>query len=211
MYLRFNSCNPFETNDNKSLPRLSLILKSVKRIQGLHVRTRLPITFDILEKICYKLRTGVFGNFVDILIECVCIVAFFGFLRCSEFSVLSSDKFYNASNLCTSDVSFYQSYAILRLKESKTDPFRKGVNIHLHKVKHSICPFSALEKYFSVRAKRSSQNFATEPLFITEFNQALERKYFLEKLKHVYVASIRHCTTDIPLDQALQLVLVKPI
>ena len=107
MYLRFNSCNPFETNDNKSLPRLSLILKSVKRIQGLHVRTRLPITFDILEKICYKLRTGVFGNFVDILIECVCIVAFFGFLRCSEFSVLSSDKFYNASNLCTSDVSFY--------------------------------------------------------------------------------------------------------
>jgi hypothetical protein len=38
-------------------------------------------------------------------------------------------KFDPAVNLCAGDISFFTDYVILRLKESKTDPFRKGIDI----------------------------------------------------------------------------------
>ena len=73
--------------------KLAHVLKSVKRLQGAMPRIRLPITFDILEKICYRLRKGVSNNFVDCLIETTCTVAFFCFLRCGEFTVRNARRF----------------------------------------------------------------------------------------------------------------------
>jgi hypothetical protein len=40
--------------DQSNLKKLALILKYVKRLQGAMPRIRLPITFNILEKICYR-------------------------------------------------------------------------------------------------------------------------------------------------------------
>jgi hypothetical protein len=36
--------------------------------------------------------------------------------------------FDTAVNLCVEDISLFTDYVILRLKESKTDPFRKGID-----------------------------------------------------------------------------------
>ena len=59
-----------------------LNLSSVKRIQGQTNRIRLPITFPIPNQICQQLQKGVYNLYIDYLIETVCIVAFFAFLRC---------------------------------------------------------------------------------------------------------------------------------
>lgn len=184
-YMKLNSTNPFETSDKNYLSRLSLILKSVKRLQGLHTRTRLPITFDILEQICKKLSQGVFNSFIDCMLETACIVAFFGFLRCGEFTVKQANTFDSSVHLCVSDVIFYENYALLKLKESKTDPFRKGIFIQLHKTDNLICPFLSLKKYLKYRSKLYTSTRPLDPLFITGNRQVLDRYYFLSKVKHV--------------------------
>lgn len=52
------------------------------------------------------------------MFETVCIVAFHGFLRCGEFTVDNASNFDSESNLSVSDVTFYEDFAILHLKQS---------------------------------------------------------------------------------------------
>ena len=114
--------------------------------------------FLLLNQICQQLQKGFYNLYIDCLIETVCIFAFFAFLRCGEFSVVNSYMFDTAVNLCVEDISLFTDYVILRLKESKTDPFRKGIDIKLFKIDEPICPFSALRKYFSVRKTIFAKN-----------------------------------------------------
>ena len=55
-------------------------------------------------------------------------LAFFGFLRCREFTVLRSDQFDSAQNLLVKDVTFYPNHLqpthmTVCIKYSKTDAF----------------------------------------------------------------------------------------
>jgi hypothetical protein len=77
------------------------------------------------------------GNVIGNLKPCI---------RSTEFKIIV-----NLGRRPPADV--FSDYVILRLKESKTDPFRKGIDIKLFKIDGSICPFSALRKYLSVRTK----------------------------------------------------------
>lgn len=141
--------------------------------------------FLLLNQICQQLQKGFYNLYIDCLIETVCIVAFFAFLRCGEFSVVHSYMFDTAVNLCVEDISLFTDYVILRLKESKTDPFRKGIDIKLFKIDGPICPFSALRKYFSVRKTKFVKMSPMDPLFVIDSHQALSRQYFLDKLKFI--------------------------
>ncbi|CAC5420917.1 unnamed protein product [Mytilus coruscus] len=60
------------------------------------------------------------------MIETASVISFFGFLRCGDITVIKSEHFEPAINLCISDISFTDNVANLHLKQSKTDPFRKG-------------------------------------------------------------------------------------
>ncbi|CAG2198720.1 unnamed protein product [Mytilus edulis] len=144
-YLKENCSDPLELYNGKPLPRLTLILNSVKRSQNQNKRIRLPITFDILEQIIKRLRKGVFSKFIDLMIETASVISFFGFLRCGEITVIKSEHFEPAINLCISDISFTDNIANLHLKQSKTDPFRKGIDIQLHKINSHICPYRVLK------------------------------------------------------------------
>jgi hypothetical protein len=50
----------------------------------------LPITFGLLRDICHLLRQMYFTPYTDILLEATCVMAYFGFLRCGEFTILHS-------------------------------------------------------------------------------------------------------------------------
>lgn len=115
-YLKENCSNPLELYNGKPFPRLTLILNSVKRAQNQNKRVRLPITFDILETIIKILQKGVFSKFIDFMIETASVISFFGFLRCGEITVITSEQFEPAINLCISDISFIDSVANLHLK-----------------------------------------------------------------------------------------------
>ena len=69
VYLKSGWHSSLKTTGGNILPRLALILNSVKRLQGPHTRTILPITFPVLNQIYQRL--------VDCLIETICIIALF--------------------------------------------------------------------------------------------------------------------------------------
>ncbi|CAC5397543.1 unnamed protein product [Mytilus coruscus] len=138
----------------------------------------------MLEKIVNCLRKGFCSKFTDLMLRTACIVAFYGFLRCGEFTVSKAAQFDPDINLCIEDVVFHTDLVVLKLKQSKTDPFRKGINIKLHKLGQLICPYKTLLEYIQVRKEFSPIN-QTDPLFITIDKKPLERQYFLTCIKKV--------------------------
>ncbi|CAC5398830.1 unnamed protein product [Mytilus coruscus] len=59
-----------------------------------------------------------------------------------------------------------------------------GVDIQLHKLNHDSCPFKALHDYLIVR-KTMFKFQNNSALFIDESGKALEREFFISKLKHL--------------------------
>jgi hypothetical protein len=102
-YLQQGGFNPLENLFGKPLPNLRIVLIGLKKKHSnFPKRVRLPITFDILHNMCTLLRKGVFNLFIDSLLEAACVIAFCGFLRCGEFTVL--DQFDSDTNLSYNDV-----------------------------------------------------------------------------------------------------------
>lgn len=81
-------------------------------------------------------------------------LAFFGFLRLGELTCNS--QFCPDTHLTPLDVTFYPSSNTptsmsIKLKISKTDPFRVGHTICIGKTYQDICPVQAMKTYLSVR------------------------------------------------------------
>jgi hypothetical protein len=180
-YLESGHPNPFMDLHGNPYQRLPIILRAAKKSSTNPSLVRLPIDATILLQICNYLRAGAFGPYTDLLLETVCTTAFFGFLRCGEFTV--AKHFDSASNLCVQDVTFLPDRCVLRLKASKTDPFRLGIDIPLFKRKHAICPVTILHKYIQVR--KSTGGTPQQPLFIAPDGLPLNRQYFIAMLKTI--------------------------
>jgi len=105
-------------------------------------------------------------NYQHILIWAVCCTAFFGFLRCSEFTVPTEQdydpnvhlSFADVAVDCKKDPQIIQLY----IKQSKTDPFRKGIKLALGKTDGTVCPVSAILAYLAIRGSQPGALFITE-------------------------------------------------
>ena len=177
-YLRHGLSSPLSTSVNNA--RIYTFLKSVKRSQPSSNPKRLPVDIHMLHRIVEYLDKGCFGKFDDTLMKACCTLAFFGFLRCGEFTV--KDGFKENDNLCLNDVSIHSDRVVLNLKISKTDPFRKGIEITIHATNNSVCPLAALDTYIKLRniQHRLVQDKA---LFVSNDGLPLTRKSFISKLK----------------------------
>jgi hypothetical protein len=180
-YLQAGYRNPLQNCYGMPYQQLPIILRSVKKSQATVRLPRLPIDSHVLSLIITALRAGIFGAFVDLMLETACTVAFFGFLRCGEFTVYN--KFDPGVNLCLQDISIQQDRCILKLKASKTDPFRQGVFIPLFERNHTICPVKILKQYCQTR--RITGGYENGPLFVTDDGKPLCREYFIKKLKSI--------------------------
>ena len=82
-------------------------------------------------------------------------MGFFGFLRAGEFTVRTAADFDPSSSLMLEDVAVDKhddpSMVRIRLNQSKTDPFRHGVDVFLGRTRADLCPVSALLAYIAVR------------------------------------------------------------
>ena len=112
-----------------AFPVLQYVLRGVKRIPKPPARTRLPVTPSILRII--KAQWTPQSDDVDyLMLWAACCV---GFLRAGEFTVRSREDFDLASSLTLEDIAVNRhdnpSVVQIRLKQSKTDPFRHGVDI----------------------------------------------------------------------------------
>lgn len=115
------------------------------------------------------------------MFETAITIAFFGFLRCGEFTV--SGSFDPTIHLCIQDMVLTKDCVLLTLECSKTDPFRQGVVIKLFRTSHSICPYNADAKYMAHRKRATPA--ASDPLFVNNVGQVLSRPMFITMSKHI--------------------------
>ena len=113
---------------------------------------------------------------------------FFGFLRVSEFTIPSQEQYDQSCHLSLGGVSLdnRDTPRLLRIhiKQSKTDPFRRGVEIYLGATDDSICPLKGILPYLALRGRRDG------PLFIFSDGKGLTRQLFSSMLANFFLREL---------------------
>lgn len=153
--------------------RLRLVMRALKKLSA-PPRKRSPVSIDMLRIIASHLD---FSKFNDTMFWAATCVGFFGFLRVSEFT--TDGLFDPVTDLRLEDLSFIHdlSGAVLQIKSSKTDPFRKGAAVTVGRTGETACPVSALLTYLGRRST------APGPLFRFANGRALSKAWFCARLK----------------------------
>ncbi len=102
-------------------------------------------------------------------------MCFFGFLRSGEVVVPSEASFDPAVHLAQGDIRVdslaFPCYLEVRIKASKTDPFRRGVTVFLGVSGAEICPVAAVLSYMVFRFHDGRP--LTRERFVSQVRQAL--------------------------------------
>jgi len=171
--------DPFEPHLN----RLQYTLRGIKRIEaenGGENRERLPVGPNTLR--CIRAVWDQESSDPDkIMLWAACCLGFFGFLRAGEFTVPADNSFDSEVHLCFSDVAVdnpAQPQVIqITIKQSKTDPFRKGIKLYLGKTSSDLCPVVSLLNYLVIRGNKPG------PLFIFKDGRLLTRQRLVQALR----------------------------
>ena len=169
--------------DNKlsAMLRLPYVLRGIRRRQGsTHTRPpRLPITLAHLRCILHYLRVSLPPYDCTMLTAAV-LTAFFGLLRVSEYTSPTTSRFDSTVHLTLDDVhiNWIRRLVYLRIKASKTDPFRLGVTIRLGATNNFLCPVHAMLRYIMIRGVRWG------PLFMFGDYNFLTRAHITTLLRH---------------------------
>ena len=139
------------------MPKLEGVMKGIKATQARSNTTspkRLPITTDILGQI-YSIWEAE-GPLQDHkMLWAAVTLSFFGFLRSGEVTVPSDTGFDASVHFTFEDIAvdnaLNPSFLKIRLKASKTDPFRRGVDIVVGRTGNKLCPVTAMLAYLAVR------------------------------------------------------------
>lgn len=166
-----------------SMPRLQQVMRGVRVEQGKDgrtPRTRLPITPGILKRM--KLVWEKEGASWDTtMLWAVSTVAFFSFCRSGELTIPSEGAFDSSAHLAYEDITVNNhinpSIVAIRLKKSKTDPFREGVRITIGRTNNEVCPVVALLAYLARRGEGPG------PLFRWQDGRALTRDQFVKAVR----------------------------
>lgn len=143
-----------------SWPLVECTLKGIKMRQAKNLatrpRTRLPITPSLLRKMRKFWEERAF-DCDHIMLWAACCMCFFGFLRSGEVTVESLKAYDPGCHLSVGDVALDSltdpKVVQVRIKASKTDPFRKGVTIFLGRTGDELCPVAAVTAYLAVRGE----------------------------------------------------------
>ena len=98
-----------------------------------------------------------------------------------EFTVRSQEDFDPSFSLTLGDIAVDQhnnpSIVCIRLKQSKTDPFRRGVNVFLGRTNADLCPVTAILAYVALRPQLEG------PLFVFQDGLFLTRDKLVEAVR----------------------------
>ena len=169
--------------DSTSMSRLHYVLRGIKKEQAAthrEQRERLPITPVILHKLRNVWEPE--GQHADKkMLWAACCLGFFAFLRIGEMTTPSDGGYDPSAHLSMKDVSVDDSrrptLLQIRIKQSKTDPFRMGVNLYVGRTFSLLCPVMALLDYLVVRGSSPG------PLFKFKDGRLLTRSRFADAVR----------------------------
>ena len=146
---------------------------------------RLPVMTEIMKSIKAVLDCNA-AHDDNVLLWVASYLAFFGFLRCGEFTIPSQTEY--DPDLSLTDIALDNklnpSIIQVRIKQSKTDPFRQGVNLYLGKTGKDICPIQAIMPYLVKRGARS------DPLFMFMDGSYLTRQCFASLVTSTHYSAL---------------------
>jgi len=172
-----------------SMPQLEYVVKGLKKRTSMgQRRERLPITPDILQAL-KKVWEGNADREEAVMLWAAVCMCFFGFLRSGEVVTPSDNEYDKTVHLSYGDVRINSTvnpqYLEVRIKASKTDPFRKGVTVYLGRTDNDLCPVSAILAYMVQRGKEegpffwfTNERFLTRERLVTAMRAALEQAGF---------------------------------
>ena len=168
--------------------RLQKVLTGIKRSQTPSKLDRYPITIQILNSIFSCFQPSLSCNVDHIMLWAAFTLAFFGFLRSSEFTC-NGGTFDPTVHLCSSDITFLPNiespnHMLVTIKQSKTDPFRKGCTLTIARSTDSVCSVMAMRDYL-LQCKPA----ATGPLFTFSNGKWLSRVSLTKELR----STLQHC------------------
>ena len=163
-------------------PTASFLISKLKEgCRRLHPQSdrRLPLTPTLLERIINSLPLLCCSQFEGLLFRSAFLMAFFGFLRVSEFTCKSknaiSDK---VLALCDVSIDSNGKMLNLRIRYSKTDQRGASTTLTLFDSDHQILsPVKALRDYLLVRPQIHGPlfvHFNGEPLLSFQFSRVLK-------------------------------------
>ena len=152
---------------------LRKVLRGILRFQGEKKIRRQPVTPRMLSSIRPVLQAWLSPRDFS-MVWAAFTLAFFAFLRCSEFTYLGVRKFRPHFDLSTDCVTFQPNlacpqYMTVQLKSSKTDVFRHGQSLTVARSSSTICAVMAMRDYFLLARPQ------TGPLFYFQSGRYLTR------------------------------------
>ena len=159
-------------------PRLEQVLRGIKREQcSTHsARVCLPITVEIMHQI-YAVLARTLEEYQNVMLWAACCTAFFGFLGVGEMTVQNQNNYDRTIHLFLQDVALDSRVTptIIRLiiKQSQTNPFRKGVRLCLGRTDSVICPVKAMLTYLAIYGK-STESLRVVCSFQRSIHHSLE-------------------------------------
>ena len=173
-------------NPLASKPQLELVLKGIRRTKPKSSVPCLPITLVLLTRIEEGFQKSIPSKFDITMLRAACLLAFYGFLRCSKFTIPSLQAYNPTHHSSTTDIKVDShntpSIITVQIKSSKTDPFGKGATIYLGKGRSSLCPVAAILQYLAIRPSDNG------PLFIDHTGKPLTKPAFVTHIKQVLKA-----------------------
>ena len=163
-----------------SCPRLDYVLEGIRLQQPEYTRPRrLPITPDIMAAL-YRVWSVPPARYLESMLWAACCLAYFGFLRCGEFTCSPNSPRWSAVvSIHDISVDSHSNPRILslHLRHSKTDHFGKGVTIVMGQTDSFLCPVASVLSFIARR--RPSPG----PLFMFEDGHPLSRDVFIGAVK----------------------------
>ena len=162
---------------------INMLLKGLRKAEPRPTPKRLPLTSDLLTRCITTLRSGYLNPRVDSVLESMFLLAFFGFLRCSEFTT-SSLNFQPARHATLSDITIQSSDTLVfHLKCSKTNQSGPPHPIFLFRLDGYLSPYEPICNY--INSRLASKASPLDPLFITETGKAASRFWFHHHFRHI--------------------------
>ncbi len=167
-----------------TMPRVEYILRGAKRLKPGVKRQRLPITPPVLRQLRVRWNTSADKRDAKML-WAACCLCFFGFLRSGEVVAPGVSRYDRDCHLCYEDIQvdnrLAPSMIRVRIKASKTDPFRQGVTIVVGTTSNELCPVTAVLSYMLARGSGAGPlftwrdgRFLTRESFVAAVRRALE-------------------------------------